>query len=220
MKKRKDNCIFCRDDFPYDYQLVSAAPEYWTLVLNIEPQCDFHCLIVLKASIVDKIGHISDVGDKRVPDRAMCELGILIKKASLALKDSDPTIEKIFAVSLNTGKTSKHIHFHLIPKRFKEQVKTVNNPKEDGGGMFSLARKEIVLDTYRCILKLTTGKNGCKLIKTIDNATADRVKRNAKILKKNFEKIWKSDNNEIVCPEKSSSANRCKSGRGNRQGAT
>lgn len=197
MKKRKDNCVFCGNDFPYDYQLVSDAPEYWFLILNIEPQCDFHCLIVLKASIVDEIGHISDVGDKRVPDRAMCELGLLIKKASVAMKKSDPTIEKILTVSLNTGNTSKHIHFHLIPKRFKEQVKTINNPKEDGGGMFFLARKEIVLDTYRRILKSTTGKDSHKLIKNIDSATTDRVKRNAKILKKNFEKIWKSDNNEI-----------------------
>jgi diadenosine tetraphosphate (Ap4A) HIT family hydrolase len=197
MKKRKDNCVFCGNDFPYDYQLVPDAPEYWFLILNIEPQCDFHCLIVLKASIVDEIGHISDVGDKRVPDRAMCELGLLIKKASVAMKKSDPTIEKILTVSLNTGNTSKHIHFHLIPKRFKEQVKTVNNPKEDGGGMFFLARKEIVLDTYRRILKSTTGKDSHKLIKNIDSATTDRVKRNAKILKKNFEKIWKSDNNEI-----------------------
>ena len=197
MKKRKDNCVFCGNDFPYDYQLVSDAPEYWLLILNIEPQCDFHCLIVLKASIVDEIGHISDVGDKRIPDRAMCELGLLIKKASVAMKKSDPTIEKILAVSLNTGKTSKHIHFHLIPKRFKEQVKTVNNPKEDGGGMFFLARKEIVLDTYRCILKSITGKDSHKLIKNIDKVIMDRVERNAKILKKNFEKIWESDNNEI-----------------------
>jgi diadenosine tetraphosphate (Ap4A) HIT family hydrolase len=82
MKKRKDYCVFCRDEFPYDYQLVSSAPKYWVLILNVEPQCDFHCLIVLKPSIIDKIGHISHVGDKRLPDEAMVELGLLLKKAS------------------------------------------------------------------------------------------------------------------------------------------
>jgi diadenosine tetraphosphate (Ap4A) HIT family hydrolase len=193
MKKRKNSCVFCRDDFPCDYQLVSAAPEYWILVLNIEPQCDFHCIIVLKASIIDRIGHISHVGDKRLPDEAMIELGLLLNKASIAMKKSDPTIDKILSVSLNTGKTSKHMHVHLIPKRLKEQVKTINNPREDGGGLFFLARKEVILDTFKSFLKSTTGDESNKLITAINNATKDRVKRNAKILKENFEKIWKSD---------------------------
>jgi len=197
MKKRKDNCVFCKDNFPYDYQLVSAAPKYWFLILNAEPQCDFHCLIVLKASIIDKIGHISHMGDKRLPDEAMGEFGLLLKKASVAIKKSDSTVEKILAVSLNTGKNSKHIHIHLIPKRVKEQVKAVNNPKEDGGGLFFLARKEILLDTFRDFLKSTTGDRSNILIKNIDNATKARVSSNAKILKKNFERIWKSDNKQI-----------------------
>ena len=197
MKKTKDNCVFCKDDFPYDYQLVSSAPKYWFLILNIEPQCDFHCLIVLKSSIIDKIGHISHVGDKRLPDEAMGELGLLLKKASIAIKKSDSTVEKILVVSLNTGKNSKHIHVHLIPKRVKEQVKTVNNPKEDGGGLFFLARKEILLDTFRDFLKSSTGDRSNKLIKNIGNATKAKLSSNAKILKKNFDKIWKSDNKQI-----------------------
>jgi diadenosine tetraphosphate (Ap4A) HIT family hydrolase len=197
MKKRKDNCVFCRDDFPYEYQLVSAAPKYWFLILNVEPQCDFHCLIVLKASIIDKVGHVSHMGDKRLPDEAMGELGLLLKKASLAIKKADSTVEKIVVVSLNTGKNSKHIHIHLIPKRVKEQVKTVNDPKQDGGGMCFLARKEILLDTFRKFLKSTAGGRSNILIKNIDNATKARVSRNAKILKKNFEKIWKSNNKTL-----------------------
>jgi len=197
MKKRNNSCVFCKNDFPYDYQLVSAAPEYWFLVLNIDPQCDFHCIIVLKASIIDKIGHISHVGDKRLPDEAMIELGLLLKKTSIAMKKSDSTIDKILLVSLNTGRTSKHMHVHLIPKRLKEQVKTINNPREDGGGLFFLARKEIILDTFKYFLKSTSGDESNKLITAIDNATKDRVERNAKILKENFEKIWKSDNKSL-----------------------
>lgn len=197
MKKRKDYCVFCRDDFPYDYQLVSSAPKYWVLILNVEPQCDFHCLVVLKTSIIDKIGHISHVGDKRLPDEAMVELGLLLKRASIAIRKSDSTVEKILIVSLNTGKNSKHIHIHLIPKRAKEQVKTVNDPKQDGGGLFFLARREILLDTFRDFLKSTTGDRNNILIDNIDNATKARVTRNTKILKKNFEKIWKSDNKSL-----------------------
>ena len=197
MKKRKNGCVFCKNNFPDDYQLVSALPEYWILVLNVEPQCDFHCIIVLKASIIDRIGHISHVGDKRLPDEAMIELGLLLKKASIAMKKSDHTIDKILLASLNTGKTSKHMHVHLIPKRLKEHVKTINNPREDGGGLFFLARKEIILDTFKSFLKSTTGDESNKLITAIDNATKDRVKWNAKILKENFEKIWKSDNKSL-----------------------
>jgi diadenosine tetraphosphate (Ap4A) HIT family hydrolase len=194
MKKRKDDCVFCKNDFPCDYQLVSDAPEYWLLILNKEPQCDFHCLIVLKASIVDKIGHISHVGDKRLPNEAMRELGLLLKKVSIAIKKSDETIDKILVVSLNIGKTSRHMHVHLIPKGKKEKIKTFSNPREDGGGMFFLARKEIVLDTFEDILKATTGDESKNLIDDIDKATKARLERNAKILKENFEKIWKSDN--------------------------
>jgi hypothetical protein len=89
------------------------------------------------------------------------------------------------------------MHVHLIPKRLKEQVKTINNPREDGGGLFFLARKEIILDTFKYFLKSTSGDESNKLITAINNATKGRVKRNAKILKENFEKIWKSDNKSL-----------------------
>lgn len=62
---------------------------------------------------------------------------------------------------------------------------------------FFLARKEILLDTFRDFLKSTTGDRSNILIKNIDNATKARVSSNAKILKKNFERIWKSDNKQI-----------------------
>jgi diadenosine tetraphosphate (Ap4A) HIT family hydrolase len=196
MKKRKTNCVFCRNDFPLDYQLVSET-QYWFFVLNIKPQCNFHCLIVLKAEIIDRKGHISDLGDKRLPDEAMRELGILLKSASIAIKKSDPTIKKILVASLNTGEKSQHLHFHLIPKRVRESIKTVNNPKKDGGGMFFLARKEMVVDTFTDFLKSITGNESSNLIESMEKATKTNVQRNAQILKKNFEKLWKSDNKTI-----------------------
>lgn len=193
MKKRKDGCTFCRDDFPYGYQLISDAPEYWLFIMNIEPQCDFHCLLVLKAKIVDRIGHISHIGDRRVPDKAASELGLLIKRASITIKQSDPTIDKILLASLNTGKTSKHMHVHLIPKKKGEKVKRVNDPKDDGGGLFFLARKEIVVDTFQEFINSTTREKSNALIKRISRATKTQVEKNAKILRQNFAKMWKSD---------------------------
>ena len=111
---RKDGCAFCKEDFPDDYQLVSNKPQYWVFLLNREPQCDYHGLIVLKAETIDNIGHISDLGDDRLPDKALRELGILLSKASYAIKSSDTGIERILVASLNTGQTSQHLHFHLI----------------------------------------------------------------------------------------------------------
>ena len=184
--KRETNCVFCRSNFPSDYQLVSADPKYWNFLLNRDPQCDYHCLIVLKAEAVEIFGHIGDLGDCRLPDEAMEELGILLKKACISIKACDPNIEKVLVVSLNTGKGSQHLHFHLIPKRIEEQVKTINNPTEDGGGMFFLARKEIVVDTFSDFLKSTTGCASGKLMNNIKEVTKEKVTENAKKLKKNF----------------------------------
>ena len=195
MKKRKDDCVFCKNGFPFDYQLVSDAPKYWTLILSTEPQCDYHCLIVLKASIIDKIGHVSHVGDKRLPYEAMRELGLLLNKFSIAMTKSDSTIEKILVVSLNTGKGSEHLHFHLIPKRYEEPVKMVNKPDEDGGGMFFLGRKEIVASTFSDFLDSTTGTKSQELKDKIKKATKAKITMNAQKLRKIFNEMWISCNN-------------------------
>ena len=183
---RKHVCIFCNSDFPLKYQLISDAPKFWFFVSNISPQTDYHCLIVLKAEVVDKIGHISDLGDEKLPDEVMREFGILLKKACLSIKKSDSSIEKVLIASLNTGERSKHLHFHLIPKRDNEPVKTVNDPCKDGGGMFFLGRKEIVHDTFSDFLELTTGDMSEELKKKIEKATEARVTENTQRLKKKF----------------------------------
>ena len=187
---RDAKCVFCKDDFPCDYQLVSDAMEYWLFISDRNPHTDYHCLIIFKAKKVDEIGHINDIGDNRLPDRAMKELGVLLKKACIAIKACDDTVEKNFLVSLNSGEKSKHLHVHLIPKRKSEFVRTVNNPCEDGGGMFFLARKEIVADTFDEFLKLTTGDMSKELICKIKESRRKRVMDNTLRLRENFS--WNS----------------------------
>ena len=194
MKTRRKGCTFCREDFPYDYQMISDDPEYWFFLSNIAPQCDFHCLLVLKAKVVDRIGHISNVYDGRLPDKAVAELGLLLKKASMAIRKCDPQIVNIFLISLNTGKATKHLHFHLIPRRKGEKVKRVNNPADEGGGMFFIGRKEIVVDTFQDFLRSTTHDASNELLQDIAEATQKRVTRNTRLLKRHFVKIWNLDN--------------------------
>lgn len=186
MLKKDKNCDFCKDDFPDGYQVVSKRPKYWLFMLNREPQCNFHCMIVFKASI----GHVSDLTDDRLPKRAMEELGIVLKKACMSIKKADSRIENVFVVSLNTGKGSKHLHFHLIPKRHRDPVKMVNKPREDGGGMFFLGRKELVASSFIEFLNSTTGNKNKEFSKQIREATKEKVAENAQQLRKIFRKIW------------------------------
>lgn len=44
----KNECVFCKDDFPLERLVISDKPKCWTLIHNIRPVCDFHCLLVLK----------------------------------------------------------------------------------------------------------------------------------------------------------------------------
>ena len=181
---KQEGCVFCRKDFPYDYQLVSKAPKFWLFVLNMNPQTDLHSLIVLNA---EKAGHICDLTDENLSSKALEELGILFSRACKAIKTADSEVEKVLITSLNMGEKSNHLHFHLIPKRSNEKVKTVANPEKDGGGMFFMARKEIVVDTYKDFLNSTTGGEGEELICRISEATKKQVARNAKVLRSKFE---------------------------------
>jgi diadenosine tetraphosphate (Ap4A) HIT family hydrolase len=181
---KQEGCIFCRKNFPYDYQLVSKAPNFWLFVLNINPQTDLHSLIVLNA---EKAGHISDLTDENLPPKALEELGILLNRACKSIKAADREVAKVLVTSLNMGGKSEHLHFHLIPKRNNEKVRTVADPEKDGGGMFFMARKEIVVDTYKDFLNSTTGGEGEELICKIREATKSQVIRNAEALRKTFD---------------------------------
>ncbi len=127
----------------------------------------------------------------------MKEFGLLLKRACISIKKADPKIRGILVVSLNAGKGTGHLHFHLIPRRQGEPIKTVNNPREDGGGMFFLGRKEIVVDTFSDFLNSTTGNESNKLKEKIRNATKNKVRKNAQELRTIFEKNWKTDDKQI-----------------------
>ena len=78
------------------------------------------------------------------------------------------------------------MHVHLIPKKRGEFVKTVNSPCEDGGGMFFLARKEIVAETFSEFLKFTTGDMNEELICKTKEGTRKRVTDNTLRLRDKF----------------------------------
>jgi diadenosine tetraphosphate (Ap4A) HIT family hydrolase len=185
---RQAGCVFCAKDFPCEWQLISDAPDYWLFVLNIKPQTDLHATIVLKH-------HVYGLTDNRLSIRAMKEFGIVLKKASMSIKKADPSVQRVLVVSLNSGKASKHLHFHLIPKRLVEPVKMLNKPKEDGNGMFFLGRKEITAGTFVDFLNSTTGNKSNKLKKEIEEAIKDKITKNAQQLRTIFGKIWITQNN-------------------------
>jgi diadenosine tetraphosphate (Ap4A) HIT family hydrolase len=190
MAKKKNNCDFCREKFPDSYQVVSRKPKDWLFMLNREPQSDFHSMLVFKR-------HVYGLTDNRLSSRAMEEFGVLLKKACISIKKADSSIQKILVVSLNIGKGSKHLHFHLIPKRWGEPVKMLNKPREDGNGMFFLGRKEIAASLFVDFLNSTTGTKSEELKNKIKKTTKAKVTKNAQRLSKIFNKIWIADNNPI-----------------------
>jgi len=190
VKRKKNNCTFCKEGFPDSYQVVSTKPKDWLFMLNRDPQSDFHCMLVYKR-------HVYGLTDNRLSYRAMEEFGVLLKKACISIKKADSTIQKILVVSLNIGRGSKHLHFHLIPKRRGEPVKMLNKPKEDGNGMFFLGRREIAASLFRDFLNSTTGTKSKELEKEIKKATKAKVTKNAQRLRRIFNKIWISDNDTL-----------------------
>lgn len=110
--KKKERCTFCKPDFPEEYQVISSKPKYWFFILNRNPQADFHSLIVFKAVV----GHISELSDTNLPDEAVIELGVLLKKACVSIKRVDRGIDKILMVSLNAEKDQSIYISILFPR--------------------------------------------------------------------------------------------------------
>jgi diadenosine tetraphosphate (Ap4A) HIT family hydrolase len=183
MDKQPD-CVFCKKDFPCDYQLVSGAPGHWLFVLNVNPQTDLHGMIVLNA---EKAGHCRDLAAEDLPQEAVSELGKLLSQACKSIKAVDPEVDTVLITSLNMGEDSRHLHFHLIPKRKNEKVRRVANPDEDGGGMFFMARKEIVVDTYSDFIRSTTNCEAEHLISEIREAQKKQITRNVEKLRQKFQ---------------------------------
>jgi diadenosine tetraphosphate (Ap4A) HIT family hydrolase len=148
-------------------------------------------LVILKRETIENanMDHISDIGgfdDSERSSEILSELGRVLHTAAKAIKACSTDIERVLVASLSTGHGSKHLHFHLIPKRYDEPVKTVYDPELDGGGMFFLARKEITADTFREFLKSRSGCMTDKLLSDIDKAVAERVAMNTACLKEKF----------------------------------
>lgn len=190
--KQDETCVFCRNDFTASYQLVSSDPKYWLFIHNKNPHTDYHCLVILKREAMesantDHIGDIAGLDDSERSSEILSELGRVLNRAARAIKACSPDIERVLMASLSTGHGSKHLHFHLIPKRCDETVKTVNNLELDGGGMFFLARKEIAADTFREFIKSRSGCMTDKLLSDIDKAVAERVAMNTELLREKFQ---------------------------------
>ncbi|MDD2487728.1 MAG: HIT domain-containing protein [Candidatus Gracilibacteria bacterium] len=180
-----NKCIFCKDIFPLDYQNISDEPKYWTFVHDIKPICDFHCNVILKKEVSGK-EHICDLGDEKIPDDVLSELGIVLNKSVIAIKKSSEKIKRVNIVSLNSGSKSKHLHFHLIPIFEGEDVKKINDINTDGGGLSFLSRKEIVQDTLDEFINQTCGELSSDILTSIEIATKKRVSNNVILLKKYF----------------------------------
>lgn len=185
--EKENNCIFCdKSKFPKDYQLVSDEPKCWIFAHNKNPHCDYHCLIVLKPGVFKKNEHFSSLGDAELPEKAQKELGQLLNKACTTIKACSKDIESVFVASIAAGERTKHLHFHLIPKQKDEEVKTPHDPEQDGGGMFFLARKELIGDTMHRQLESSTGLFIGSHAQQIKADIKKRVESNTKQLRKKF----------------------------------
>lgn len=182
------DCIFCNSNFPTEDQLISDEPDSWLFVYNINPQTDYHCMVVLKKEVFLKrnIAHVDNIGDSNLPDDILKELGIVLNRACRSIRCGSESIDKVLIASLNTGKGSSHLHFHLIPKRKDEKIRTVHDPDKEGGGLFFMARKEIVVDTFGKYMDSICGDESDRIKGEIKAAKKRKIKANVELLRKNF----------------------------------
>jgi diadenosine tetraphosphate (Ap4A) HIT family hydrolase len=145
-------------------------------------------MVVLKKEVLSKqnIDHVENIGDGNLPQDALRELGIVLNRACQSILCSSDKIDKVLITSLNTGKSSSHLHFHLIPKLKDEKIRTVHDPDIEGGGLFFLARKEIVTDSLSKYLDSICGDMSEQIKEQIKSAVMKKVIANVKLLKKNF----------------------------------
>ena len=190
---QKSGCIFCRNDFPNPDELVSKAPKYWLFIHNRNPHTNYHCLVVLKSEVFSRgdIEHVDSISDSQLKDDILQELGIVLNRASAAIKACSSDIDRVLISSLNTGEGSSHLHFHLVPKRKDEKVMTVHEPDRKGGGMFFMARKEIVADTFEDYIKSTCCCSSDRLLSEIKKAREENIIRNTLLLREKF--VWEED---------------------------
>lgn len=186
LKTSQSKCFFCSEEFPDPSLLISGESKHWYLVHSKQPQTKLHCLLVLKPSSMPPEFHVQQLADLTFCPHALTELGILLGKASKALRACSDKIVNVLVVSLNTGVSSKHLHFHLIPVWYGESVKTVANSISDGGGMFFLARKEVVVDTVDSVIQSICGDSADSVKYFILEATYQESIKNVLALRKSY----------------------------------
>lgn len=180
----KSDCIFCKDWFPSKDTLVSDKAKYWYLVHDKNPICDFHCLVILKKDACGS--HIDNMESGHLSNDIVSELWLILHKSSIAIKKSDKNIKNITITSLNSWENSKHLHFHLIPVFYNENIKKINDISKDWSWFSFLARKEIVQDTIDEFIGQTCWDMSDVVLSKIKSAIKRRVRRNIVILKNNF----------------------------------
>lgn len=178
-----ESCIFCQENFPLSYQLISDQPDFWYFVHNISPMNNFHSLLVYKI-------HTNGMGNWELPKWAVDELWTLLQLCSKVILESSEDIERVNIVSLNSWNWSKHLHYHLIPIFKNEIVKKVNS-SEDGGWFTHLSIKEILDDSFIDYIKSICGEKSEWIINKIFNARMIQVKKNTILLRKKFKKLYK-----------------------------
>lgn len=182
-----NNCVFCKTIFPNKNQEIDDKLKYWTFIHDIKPICDFHCLIVLKKEVMDKIwSHISDISDIQLPEEILIELWILLNKACTTIKKCDTNIERVNIISLNSWEFSKHLHFHLIPIYKWETIKKINDLNLDGWWLNFWSRKEIVQDTLDEFIHQTCWDKSNNILSSINQATIEKVSKNTEVLKMKY----------------------------------
>jgi histidine triad (HIT) family protein len=99
----KENCIFCKFIKGEINPVKIYEDEKYLAILDINPMHPGHTLLIPKKHI----DYVFDINDKE-----FCELFLLSKKISFALKKAMNT-EKVGMVV--EGFLVRHVHLHLIP---------------------------------------------------------------------------------------------------------
>lgn len=173
----KRECIFCSEFFPLDYQIIYEF-KFWYFIYEINPMRDFHCMLISK----EHYWGIEEVDDLEI----LQDIWRAIKVCVDTMKRSSKNIKSISILSLNLWKCTKHLHFHLIPIFYTDNIKNINNYIEDWSWINFLANKEVVQDSYQNYIKSIFWNKSDILLKKINNILRKTIKENVLILKNNL----------------------------------
>lgn len=174
-------CIFCSENFPLKYQLIKEF-ENWFFVCDINPMKKFHCLLVFKNHIFwfDEIENTQVLND----------FWKILNSCMLAIKNSDKNIKMVSISSLNLWENSKHLHFHLIPISYDDNIKVINDFLKDGWWLYFLWSKEIIQDCYKNYLTDIIWEKSRNILDNIDTTLKENIIKNVKTLKNNLYYEW------------------------------